>query len=129
MTINEIFLKGEISVRALNTCTDNEIETIAELKEFFNTCGSFKLFRNCGRKTDSELVNICLKYFDLESQQINTTDIYSNQNISNLLSDFDEKKLIIIDNFIKAKFIDLSVRSSNALKRSGHSLLKIWTNQ
>ncbi len=117
MTINEIFLKDEISVRAFNTCTDNEIETISELKEYFNTYGSFKHFRNCGRKTDSELVGICLKYFDLESQSINSIDIYSNQNISNLLSDFDEKKLIIIDNFIKVKFIDLSVRSSNALNK------------
>lgn len=117
MTINEIFIKGEISVRAFNTCKDNQIETITELKEYFNTYGSFKNFRNCGRKTDSELVAVCLQYFDLESQQINTIDIYSNQNISNLLSDFDEKKLIIIDNFIKVKFIDLSVRSSNALNK------------
>lgn len=117
MTINEIFLKEEISVRAFNTCTDNEIETISELIEYYNTYGSFKHFRNCGKKTDSELVGICLKYFDLESQSINSIDIYSNQNISNLLSDFDEKKLNIIDNFIKVKFIDLTVRSSNALNK------------
>jgi hypothetical protein len=117
MTINEIFLNDEISVRAFNTCTDNEIETISELKEYFNTYGSFNKFRNCGKKTDSELVGICLKYFDLENQLINTIDIYSNQNICNILSNFDEKKLIIVDSFIKVKFNDLSVRSSNALKR------------
>lgn len=126
MTINEIFLNNEISVRAFNTCTDNEIETISELKEYFNTYGSFNRFRNCGKKTNSELVDICLKYFDLESQLINTIDIYSNQNISNLLSDFDEKKLIIIDSFIKVKFIDLSIRSSNALNQylSGNLTIK-----
>lgn len=117
MTINEIFLKGEISVRAFNTCTDNEIENISELKEYFNTYGSFKRFRNCGKKTDLELVGVCLKYFDLESQLINQVDQYSNKNICNLLSDLDEKKLIMIDNFIKGRFVDLSVRSSNAFKK------------
>ena len=101
MTINEIFLKDEISVRAFNTCTDNEIETISELKQYYNTYGSFKHFRNCGKKTDSELVTICLKYFDLEYATTNIIDIYSNQNIIKLLSDFNEKKLLIVDNFIK----------------------------
>ena len=126
MTINEIFLKKEISVRAFNTCTDNEIETISELKEYFKTYGSFKHFRNCGRKTDSELVGICLKYFDLESQLINATDKYSYQNISNILSGFDEKKLTLIDNFIEVKLIALSVRSSNAFNRflSGDTSIK-----
>ena len=117
MTINEIFLKDEISVRAFNTCTDNEIETISELKQYYNTYGSFKRFRNCGKKTDSELVAICLKYFDFEHTTTNIIDIYSNQNIIELLSDFNEKKLLIVDNFIKVNFLELSVRSTNALNR------------
>lgn len=117
MTINEIFLKDEISVRAFNTCTDNKIENISELKDYFNTYGSFKQLRNCGRKTDSELVGICLKYFDLENQLINTTDIYSNKNISNILSYFTEDKFILIDDFIKVRFINLSLRSANALNK------------
>lgn len=117
MTINEVFLQDEISVRAFNTCIDNEIETISELKQYYNTYGSFKHFRNCGKKTDLELVTICLKYFDLEDATTNIIDIYSNQNIIKLLSDFNEKKLLIVDNFIKINFLELSVRSSNALNR------------
>jgi hypothetical protein len=125
MTINEIFLKDEISVRAFNTCKDNEIENISELKQYYNTYGSFKHFRNCGKKTDSELVTICLKYFDLGHETPNIIDIYSNQNIIDLLSDLNEKKLLIVDNFIKVKYLELSVRSSNALNRFLSGNIKI----
>jgi hypothetical protein len=117
MTINEIFLKDEISVRAFNTCTDNEIETISELIEYYNTYGSFKHFRNCGKKTDSELISICLKYFDSENVNENTNDLFSNNNIIEFLSEFDERKLTIVDNFIKTEFLNLSVKSSNALNK------------
>lgn len=117
MTINEIFLKKEISVRAFNTCTDNEIETISELKEYFNTYGSFKRFRNCGKKTDNELVAVCLEYFDIDHQSLKTIDVYSDGNIVEFLSNFDENKLSIIDEFINSRIIDLSKRSSNALKK------------
>lgn len=117
MTINEIYLKNEISVRALNTCLDNEIETISELKEYYNTYGSFKHFRNCGRKTDSELVGVCLKYFDLDSETDEEHDLFSNHNIVELLSKFDERRISIVDNFIRTEFLELTVRSSNALGR------------
>ena len=131
MTINEIFLKEEISVRAFNTCTDNEIETISELIEYYNTYGSFKHFRNCGKKTDSELISICLKYFDSENVTENTNDLFSNNNIIEFLSKFDERKLTIVDNFIKTEFLNLSVRSSNALNKflSGDITIKSIKNK
>lgn len=117
MTIKDFFFQKEISIRAYNACTDNAIETIGELKEYFNTYGNFKHLKNCGRKTDSELVGLCLKYFDTENHASNIIDKYSNQNISNELLKLDEKKLNIIEHFIKIKFADLSVRSKNALNK------------
>jgi len=131
MTINEIFLKEEISVRAFNTCTDNEIENISELIEYYNTYGSFKHFRNCGKKTDTELISVCLKYFDCKTETENTNDLFSNNNIIELLSKFDERKITIVDNFIITEFLNLSVRSSNALKKflSGDISIKSIENK
>lgn len=117
MTINEIFLKDEISVRAFNTCTDNEIKTISELKEHFNTYGSFKNFRNCEKKTNSELVEVCLKYFDQVNYENKENSEVSNLNILKLLESYNKKQIDQINNIISINFKKLSTNNSVAVKR------------
>jgi hypothetical protein len=43
MTLEEIYLKDDISARAYNTCIDNQIYTVSELKEIYALNGSFDI--------------------------------------------------------------------------------------
>jgi hypothetical protein len=115
MTIKEIFLNEEISVRAFNTCKNNKIETISELKEFYRTYGSFKPFRNCGSKTNSELVKIYFKYFDYVDCNREEIKINSSSSIVELLNKLDKKQIVLINNFISIHTQQLSARNSNAI--------------
>lgn len=113
MKINKFFIKEEISVRALNTCIEYEIETISDLKECFITHGSFKHFRKCGSKTNHELIEICLKYFDYSNE--NRKDGISNDMIVQVLSKFNKRQIDTINNIINSSFSKLSNISSKAI--------------
>lgn len=117
MTIKELYLQKKISIWALRTCHLNEIKTIAELKEYYKTNGSLKHLKKCGKKIDSELVVICLEFLDLEEESDKTQDLYSNLNIVDIVSKFDENEITLVNNLIRFEFLQLSIRSSNALVR------------
>lgn len=61
---NIIHLDEVLSKKAYDICLDNEIYNFNELQECFLNHGSFKHFRKCGIKTNSELVELCLKNID-----------------------------------------------------------------
>jgi len=113
MTINDIFLNNELSVRAFNTCIDNQIETIYDLQAYHLNYGSFKHFRNCGKKTSSELINICIKHKNPEE----TTESTDYDFQSNYINNLTQVHIDSINRYIKSGFLELSVRSSNALKK------------
>lgn len=117
MTINKMYFNDEISMRAFNTCIDNKIETTTDLREIYSTYGSFKSLRNCGDKTNVELIAMCLKYPD-QKELVDVKDLNANkftiQDIIILL-DQDQKKLI--NEFIDENFYKLSRRSKNGLAR------------
>lgn len=117
MTINEIYFNNEISMRAFNTCIENKIETTTELGEIYSANGTFKALRNCGDKTNVELISMCLKYpnhKELADVKDLNTNKFTIQDIIVLL-DQDQKKLI--NEFIDENFYKLSSRSKNGLAR------------
>ena len=61
MTIEEIYKKEEISVRSYNVCKYNELHSVSDLKKYYYKYKSFEKLRNCGRKSNEELIEICNK--------------------------------------------------------------------
>ena len=59
MTIDELYKKGEISVRSYHVCKYSYINSIADLKEFYINYNTFIKLNNCGRKSNEELIEIC----------------------------------------------------------------------
>ena len=69
MTIDEIYFNNDISVRTYNVCKYNGLDSIDKLKEYFLKYNSFKKLRNCGRKSNEELIEIYNKYQTIINQQ------------------------------------------------------------
>ncbi len=61
MTIDEIYKNTDISVRSYNLCMYNNISSLDVLLEYYNNNKSFEKLRNCGRKSNEELIEVCEK--------------------------------------------------------------------
>ncbi|MDP2424082.1 MAG: hypothetical protein U1C46_02030 [Bacteroidales bacterium] len=60
--ILELKMLENFSERTKNICLDNSLETIYKLIEYYNEHGGFQNLRNCGTKSNGELVSMIEKY-------------------------------------------------------------------
>lgn len=117
MTLNEIFLKKEITTQAYNTCVDNNIDTLMDLKQFYSTYGSFEHLTNCDPKSNIELVGLCVKYFDFVSDSRVKVGEYSNLDYYYLIRGFNQIQIDALNKSISIVLNKLSIRSINAISR------------
>lgn len=80
MKIEKLYNDGKLSVRAYNVCMKNNIISTYDLEQFYKTESSFLKLRNCGAKSNDELIKI-----------VNAQDDIISQIISNLSPDEKEK--------------------------------------
>ncbi len=63
--LNELADIESLSVRAFNICLDTGLHDLEKILQFFSKHKTFKKIRNCGDKTNRELIEICKKYMFL----------------------------------------------------------------
>ena len=113
MTIEEIYFNKEISPKAFNTYIVNKIETITELNEIYAAYGSFMSIRNCGEKTNLELISICSKYY-YNKDTVELKDLNSNEvTIQMMITSLNQNQQNLINYFIKENYSKLSTRTRN----------------
>lgn len=108
ITIDEIFKRNEISVRTYHVCEDNEFHSINDLRKYYYQNKSFEKLRNCGRKSNMELINTCNKY---QSDYIENRE----NPLNGILLNLTRVQREVINNFIFVETNSLSVRSRNAI--------------
>lgn len=113
MTIDEIYKNKEISVRSYNVCRYNGLDSIDKLKEYYLTNSSFEKLRNCGRRSNEELIKVCKKYQTLDAN--NTNEETSKNTLEEILKNLTRIQREIISNFILVNTNSLSVRNKNAI--------------
>jgi len=59
MTINDIYKKGNLSVRSYRICMNYKFKTIFDLKEYHKKNQDFTKLKNCGRRSSEELTELC----------------------------------------------------------------------
>lgn len=107
MKIEELYQNEKISARALTICKNNSIESLNELIEYFIKNKSFLRFRNCGKKSNNELIEICNSYKKEYSSQENP--------LNKITSELTNTQEETINNFINLNTNNLTQRSKNAL--------------
>lgn len=68
MTMEEIFVKGEISILARNICMANKIETIRDLKLHYDRSEGFMHLLYCDEKSNDELIAVYNKYKSIDTK-------------------------------------------------------------
>ncbi|MFD0931288.1 Helicase associated domain protein [Psychroflexus salinarum] len=124
MTIDEIYKKEEISVRSYNVCKYNELYSVPDLKKYYYKNKSFEKLRNCGRKSNEELIDICNKYQDeyIENKEI---EIKKEKPLKGIISNLTRVQREVINSFILVNTNSLSVRSKNAISLHLNNNLKV----
>ncbi|MDR7211077.1 hypothetical protein [Flavobacterium piscis] len=125
MTIDEIYKNENISVRSYHVCKYNGLETLKEVIEFYHEYRSFNKLRNCGKRSDEELTELCNKYENIDSgfEKIFQVNIENEFKIT--ISKLSRNQREVINSFIQVNTNGLSVRSQNAIKALLEHNLKI----
>jgi len=124
MTIDEIYKKEEISVRSYHVCKYNELHSVSDLKKYYHKNKSFDNLRNCGRKSNEELIDICNKYQEeyLESQEV---EIKNENLLKDILLNLTRVQREVVNSFIFVNTNSLTVRSKNAISLHLKNNLKV----
>lgn len=124
MTIDEIYKKEEISVRSFHVCKYNELHSVSDLKKYYHQNKSFEKLRNCGRKSNEELIDICNKYQGeyLEQQEV---EIKNENPLKNILLNLTRVQREVVNSFIFVNTNSLTVRSKNAISLHLKNNLKV----
>ncbi|AQX08396.1 hypothetical protein [Elizabethkingia ursingii] len=115
MTIDEIYKNTDISVRSYNLCRYNNLNSLEKLLKYYNKHKSFKNLRNCGRKSNEELIEVCEKYLIISYK--NEGENIEEIPIEELLSKLTRIQREVINSFILVNTNSLSVRSKNAISQ------------
>nr|WP_321227598.1 Helicase associated domain protein [uncultured Psychroserpens sp.] len=124
MTIDEIYKKEEISVRSYHVCKYNNINSVKDLKEYFYKRKSFDNLRNCGRKSNEELIELCNKY---QGAYLETQELQNNKEnpLKTIISELTRVQREVINSFILVNTNSLTVRSKNGILLHLKNNLKI----
>lgn len=89
----ELKITEGLSERAKNICLDNSLDSLFKVIEFYKANGDFLSLRNCGKKTNEELVAMAQKYiskFEITPEKIENNDHHRT---------FEEYKLFCFEQF------------------------------
>jgi hypothetical protein len=63
-SIHELYDMDLLSVRTFNFCKYSDLICLKDIVEYYKKHNSFKKIRNCGQKSDDELMDLCNKYLN-----------------------------------------------------------------
>lgn len=124
MTIEEIYYSEDLSVRSFNVCNDNGLKDLPSILRYFQENKTFDNLRNCGRKSNEELIALCLKYIDQENLIEDESSKAENPLIAKI-SNLTRTQREIVNSFIEINLNNLTNRSKNAISTFLNGNLKI----
>ena len=124
MTIEEIYYSEDISVRSFNVCNDNDLKDLTAILKHYLKYSTFGNLRNCGRKSNEELIALCLKYKNYESNHF-AEPIKAEIKLDTTIDNFTRTQREIVNSFVEINANNLSNRSKNAITSFLSGNLKI----
>jgi hypothetical protein len=125
MTIDEIYRNGNLSVRSYHACKYNGLETLGDIIKFYRENSSFEKLRNCGKKSNEELIELYNKYKNTDFGFEEIYEIKSENKLKTIISELSRNQREVINSFIQINTNSLSIRSQNAIKALLRNNLKI----
>ncbi len=112
--LSDELISEKISVRSINICKYSNLNDIISLLAHFRKYGNFLNVRNCGKKSNEELISVCLKYNDYYESDF-SEQIKPEKQLISIIKKFTRAQREIVNSFIEIKTISLSTRGNNAI--------------
>ena len=126
ISLQDLSAIENLSVRSRNVCEWSNLNDILSILHYYWDNNDFSNLRNCGQKSNTELIGLCKKYEDflVNSQQFLAAQETENP-ILQKIDSLTVRQKKILNNIIESQASALSVRSSNALNHYLDSQLSI----
>ena len=113
----EVGLKliNAVSVRAYNVCLYNGLDNIEALFAYYKVNGSFGKFRNCGLKTNLELVDFCRENININNE-IQLENSESDLPNSFFFENFSLHQIVVIESYVRQELDHLNKDIVSALE-------------
>lgn len=116
-----------LTVRSINICKDAGLNTLNLILEYYSKNGSFLSIRNCGAKTEKELIEICKKYKDSyfldENIELNENEpIEKEEKIIDVIDSLNPFQKATLNRHLENLISNLNARSFNGLSGISKSL-------
>lgn len=134
MTLSEICDKYNLSNRSINLCLFNDFDSIEKILNYYTKYKSFINLKNCGRKSNEELIELCENFLKQKESNRLLSDLQENneKQIVNVPIEIEQKITLFILEHTK----HLSNRSRNGISyylkgnfSSRNFIIKIINNQ
>jgi hypothetical protein len=129
ISLEELTDREWLTVRTINICKDRGLTTLNLILDYYNLNGTFKSIKNCGNKTDIELIEICKKYNyqisnikfnsvgNFSSPIYNSNHIEKEANILNEINSLSPFQRATLNRHFEYLFSNLSIRSINGITK------------
>jgi hypothetical protein len=68
MTIEELFTSKIINVHCYTICRNNGLDNVQDILNYYLINKTFLNLKNCGNKANDELIDLCLKNYNVSKQ-------------------------------------------------------------
>ena len=107
-----------LSIRTVHVCEGGYLYDIKAILNYFWKKNDFLHLRNCGQKSNTELIELCEKYKDFTLKPEETTP---KNPIEDLINSLTVRQKKILNNLINSQLANLSVRSFNCIDKYSNS--------
>ncbi|WP_406844048.1 DNA-directed RNA polymerase subunit alpha C-terminal domain-containing protein [Flavobacterium soyae] len=125
MTIDEIYKNENLSVRSYHACKYSGLDTLGDIIKFYQENSSFDKLRNCGKKSNEELIELYNKYKNTDFGFDEIYQVKIEDKCKTIISELSRNQREVINSFIQINTNSLSIRSQNAIKAFLEDNLKI----
>jgi hypothetical protein len=122
ITLEYLFDVEYFTERGLNICKNQGLMNLKQILEYYNKYGTFNNIRNCGKKTNDELIEICEKYLNLISLNGNYSISKKTESFVDKINSLTPFQKVTLNRHFEYLISNLNVRSFNGLTSISESL-------
>jgi hypothetical protein len=114
MTLQEIYRIEHLSIRSFNVCNNNDLTDLSRIVSHYKEYFTFDNLKNCGKKSNQELIAISIKYQN-EDFTLDSMSDHEEDSLRKTISKLNRTQREVINIFIENNLKQLSARSHNAI--------------
>jgi len=117
VSLAELMHRENLPTWLMERCSGNGLNNLNSILKFYREEKSFLGLRLCGTKMNEQLIELCLRFDDLEIESVIDPGEKAFKSVQKLNESLSATQALALDNFAKIKTKKLSYRKQESLRR------------